>query len=759
MYGHSSIINMRDTQNSDLTWGIHHLDNPQSDGTIEFFNANHDGGTGSALKRYYLHFRASDDTIAFRIQINVHNGEYRYYDGISWQLIGTGAPIEKWYHHRVFFDCNSGSKGVFTWILSYENGTEISRVSNIEFENDFNGKTIDELYFTSTLADWRGDCFFDAFGYSWDPDYNIGDNLNEGLLLSYTNTTQLDWMGYSLDGQTNRTILGNTTIPLPNNNQHTIQVFGNNTSGIYYASEIRQFSVKTGSIEITTPEDITYTEPMEGYFSGTYGFENDEVGTLIPKNFSEFSWEPCEGIIIDEIDGHKNVYRAYDNYISGSQALFQRFTADSNLPNKTYGTIESWIRVTSVTPYTVIRLNWDYGINDCAIDFRIYNGKWGYHNGIDWQDLTSIIDPVPNQWFHLRFDFRCSGAPSYNGLSFDEFEVYVNEESLGIHEFKFSSTEIVGFMPVYTEWGPYGGGNYAYVDSIGYSWDPNYNIGDNLNEGLLLSYTNSTELDWMGYSMDGQTNRTILGNTTIPLPNNNQHTIQVFGNNTSGMYYASNLIQFTVDYHPIEILTPEAITYIEPMEDLSLSFTTSAYFDWMGYSIDGLLNITILGNTTISLPENGPHIIQVFGKTPSGNYYASNIRQFIIDIQVPVIIGIDAIIEVEQYSLCKINWTISALYGRTYVILKDGEIEGGGVFQNDDKISINVDTSNSGRLNYTIIAIDSYGRESNDTIIIQVKPREIPPIPGYDIVTLFTVISILIILISLITKRKFKIRK
>ncbi|GAH73632.1 unnamed protein product, partial [marine sediment metagenome] len=23
----------------------------------------------------------------------------------------------------------------------------------------------------------------------------------------------------------------------------------------------------------------------------------------------------------------------------------------------------------------------------------------------------------------------------------------------------------------------------GYVDAIGYSWDPNYNIGDNLNEG------------------------------------------------------------------------------------------------------------------------------------------------------------------------------------------------------------------------------------------------------------------------------------
>ena len=68
-------------------------------------------------------------------------------------------------------------------------------------------------------------------------------------------------MGYSLDGQANRTIRGNTTIPMPTNGPHTIQVFGNNTSGIYYASDIRQFTVEMGTIEIITPEDITYTEP------------------------------------------------------------------------------------------------------------------------------------------------------------------------------------------------------------------------------------------------------------------------------------------------------------------------------------------------------------------------------------------------------------------------------------------------------------------------------------------------------------------
>ena len=77
-------------------------------------------------------------------------------------------------------------------------------------------------------------------------------------------------------------------------------------------------------------------------------------------------------------------------------------------------------------------------------------------------------------------------------------------------------------------------GDKQYLDAIGYSWDPNYNIGDNQDEGLLLSFDNSTNLEWMGYSLDGQANKTILGNTTILMLDIGSHSIQVFGNDSLG---------------------------------------------------------------------------------------------------------------------------------------------------------------------------------------------------------------------------------
>ena len=92
--------------------------------------------------------------------------------------------------------------------------------------------------------------YVDAIGYSWDPDYNIGDNLKEGLLLSFENNTRLDWIGYSLDGQANKTILGNTTIPMPEAGLHSIQVFGNDSLGTIYESEVRYFSIGREATEI-----------------------------------------------------------------------------------------------------------------------------------------------------------------------------------------------------------------------------------------------------------------------------------------------------------------------------------------------------------------------------------------------------------------------------------------------------------------------------------------------------------------------------
>ncbi|MFX1376434.1 MAG: hypothetical protein ACFFA0_11515 [Promethearchaeota archaeon] len=245
--GHYNYLYIRDSQSENNTWGVHYIDNPQSVGTIEFFNRFNNDPYGSALRRQYIYFRASDDTIAFRMQINHHNGDLMYYNGSSYELI-SNVNANTWYHHRIIFNCDDGTMGKFTWIIRQEDGTEIDRVSNIDFENVFTGNRIEEIYFETEEGDYELESMWDAFGFSWDSNYIIGENLKEGLLLSFENTTALDWIGYSLDGNPNRTILGNTSIPLPENGIHSIQIFGTHSNGTNYESDVRFFSVNINNV-------------------------------------------------------------------------------------------------------------------------------------------------------------------------------------------------------------------------------------------------------------------------------------------------------------------------------------------------------------------------------------------------------------------------------------------------------------------------------------------------------------------------------
>jgi PKD repeat protein len=66
---------------------------------------------------------------------------------------------------------------------------------------------------------------------------------------------------------------------------------------------------------------------------------------------------------------------------------------------------------------------------------------------------------------------------------------------------------------------------------------------------LNLTFTLSEDCDWIGYSLDGQANVTITGNTTLNPPNG-AHNIIVYANDTTGLFGFSNMIYFTLDTIP-----------------------------------------------------------------------------------------------------------------------------------------------------------------------------------------------------------------
>ena len=147
--------------------------------------------------------------------------------------------------------------------------------------------------------------YIDDFGFSWDPSYELGDNLNEGHFLNYSCSTTLNWVGYSLDGNTNITISGNTTIPMPNDGHHTLQVFGIESSGPIHESKISYFSV--GDIIIGSPENKTYLGMKEYYHPGTYNFKDDALGSdpvgWTEDNYGSSSGHDARSRIISSFEG------------------------------------------------------------------------------------------------------------------------------------------------------------------------------------------------------------------------------------------------------------------------------------------------------------------------------------------------------------------------------------------------------------------------------------------------------------------------
>ena len=400
----------------------------------------------------------------------------------------------------------------------------------------------------------------DAIGNSWDPNYSVGNNLHEGLLLGYNNTN-LSWQGYSLDGQLNKTIYGNYTIPFPSNGQHSIQVFGNDTGGNNYESEVRYFMVNyeiPTDINIVTPENMVYNEPMSGYYHATYGFENEIDRTLgsdilfLDEYYGQDAWAYCDILTLDgPSNGHNKILNMRDaqgslntwgvhhiDYPQSSGTI--EFYLWSNNPSSGSSTKRHYIQFRALNNTIAFQMM-----------IQLHDNRLRYYNGASWQDLYTVI---PEVWYHHFINFNCEAGingqftwiiSSETGSELARVENIEFENDLNTIDEIYLGTVVSDYSGT-TRW-----------DAFGFSWDSNYEIGDNRNETILLSYDTEVNLDWKAYSLDGQENITIFGNATLPKLNNGLHSIQVFGNDSSGNIYKSDIRYFSTTYwnHNVPTLT------------------------------------------------------------------------------------------------------------------------------------------------------------------------------------------------------------
>lgn len=331
------------------------------------------------------------------------------------------------------------------------------------------------------------------------------------------------------------------------------------TGGEYFSGTtymdvyIMKFNYELSEFVIISPEDKTYTGPMSGYYPATYGFEIDVDGSD-PTEWIILNEDP-DAEVISELDGHKKVLRLYD-IVSGSGRSTRVY---NNFTKKDYGTIETWIQQNDLGSTDERGQITGMGNGSSLFGVRMYGGspaKWVIRNNGSNIDIIGAPTPSINTWYHIRIDFEHTTG-GYQGLSQNEYFVYIDGVRYG--PYLFDADEQLDELDLHTY--SYGSGYSVYFDAVGYSWAPNYNIGDNLNEGLLLDFKSKNLLEWKAYSLDDQSNVSIIGRTVIPLPDDGSHIIQVFGNDSLGKIYETEKRSFVVDTR-----IPE-ITILSPLEN------------------------------------------------------------------------------------------------------------------------------------------------------------------------------------------------
>ncbi len=639
------------------------------------------GGTTKQQMEYYFSINATVGTVEFWLYKDTNGGGYdptritigdlhcgvqngQFFAGgwsTSPNYVATFTK-DTWHRIRIDFDVAQG------WQLQID-GTWI----NSGYSYSFVQATTKLTYmFMSSI--FSGDCanygaWIDAIGFSWYPDYEIGDNINNGLLLGFNNNTNLDWMRYSLDNGIKVPISGNKTIPMPANGSHTIQVFGNNTGGTEFQSEKRYFLVSP--IILISPENKIYNTPMSGYYPATYGFENDD-NNVDPKDFFDVSTGPSDIRVVDNIGGHRKVIELYDPNDWDTAMWNQTFTKGP----QTNGTIEWWFRTTAAGSnrdgnYQIYR----DGTSNGAINFGPLGeaGDFFVSNGTNILSLGFIT--LANTWYHLRVDFEC-GFGNYMGLSNDTWRLYIDGVSQGVYKFVTMATALYTFHQE-TRWKHYG--YLYYTDAIGYSWDPYYTIGDNLKEGLLMSYTSAKNLSWKGYSLDGQLNKTIQGNTTLKMPADGAHTIQIFGNNTSGSHFLSEKRHFTVDTIAPTIAGSSGELTLEQFEPYTIQWNiteinggnyslTQNQIKIDGDSFNHWDNVSWIANTTI-LGDINYTIVATDISNKNGT---RSILIHVVDTTSPSIEWLTSDFSIYQGQLASFSWRILEHNPTNYAIYDNG---------------------------------------------------------------------------------------
>ncbi|MEM2099569.1 MAG: NosD domain-containing protein [Candidatus Bathyarchaeia archaeon] len=448
--------------------------------------------------------------------------------------------------------------------------------------------------------------------------YTFTGNVYGAIVVEKDNVV-VDGAGYTLQGTGNETgiqITSGENVTIKNLNIKSFgkgialedsskcTIVGNNM--VYNNWGIKLYNA---SGNIISENQITENIPIEGLFNGGIficGFSNRVYGNYIANNEN--------GVILYNDYGGTSSNTISENYITNNDVGIRFYDGYGGTSNNDI--FENYIANNGVGMY-IDKIPWGGGVSNNSICRNSFVGNTRQAYDIYWDDKLFIPRSV-NSWD--------------NGTTGNYWSDYTGKDADG---------DGIGDTPYIID--ENNRDNYPLMRNLIPPLEttpPTISVISPESKAyatsnISLTVVLSEPALWIGYSLNGQDNITVAGNTTLTGLLDGNYSLTVYAKDAFENAAASETVRFIVDTIPptVTLLSPQNQTYTST--NIPLTFTVNELASWIGYSLDGQDNVTITGNTVLTGLPNGEHNVAVYAADLAGNTATSETVYFNVEVPEP----------------------------------------------------------------------------------------------------------------------------
>lgn len=262
-------------------------------------------------------------------------------------------------------------------------------------------------------------------------------------------------------------------------------------------------------------------------YKGNYNFWKDTDG----ENPAGLTIDEAGGTVevISNFDGHKKVLELHDMSGNAKVTLSKSFTS------KEYGSIELYMGMSDVAGEKGMVIFYSEATR--VIYLRLTGSKFEYYDG-SWHDLLTGLSN--DTMYHIRIDFERT-AGGYCGLAQNKWRCTINENEYD--NLSLENNTDIDLFDIHSNTS--NTNYYIYIDSIGFSWEDDYDVGDNKELYTEFEVSDVDELTKALFCIDSNEGIILLPDSTITLTEtiliDNEPNLTIKGNGDISILDAENV--------------------------------------------------------------------------------------------------------------------------------------------------------------------------------------------------------------------------